>query len=120
MCNLLKLKASQTKLPLSEKYSDMWLCINKIIDGLHLQNHKNKDCKEKLHPDKILTMHPDLKLTKNTMAAEQTFVWLSRFKKILCCMPKPHHLFYCIVWLREEIDTLVFAIYVERSHCYLN
>ena len=28
------------------------------------------------------------------MAAEQTFVWLSRFKKILCAMPKVHHLFY--------------------------
>ena len=27
----------------------------------------------------------------NTMAAEQTFVWLSRF---LCAMPKVHHLFY--------------------------
>lgn len=34
--------------------------------------------------------HPNF----NTMAAEQTFVWLSRFKKILAAMGKTHHLFY--------------------------
>ena len=30
----------------------------------------------------------------NTQVGEQTFVWIGRFKHILCSMNKPHHLFY--------------------------
>ena len=37
------------------------------------------------------------------MVAEQTFVWLSRFKKILCAMPKVHHLFYLHRMVKHRI-----------------
>lgn len=43
------------------------------------------------NPEKIQEMHPDIKI--NTMCGEQTFVWLSRFKKPLCAMDKESHHF---------------------------
>ena len=39
-CNLDRLKLLQDKLPLDDKYSEVWLGINKLIDPLHLKNHK--------------------------------------------------------------------------------
>lgn len=72
----------------------MWLNLNKAIDGLHLRNHKDAECQKMYDPKKIGLMHPDLADSKNTMAAEQTFVWLGRFKKIMSSMGKTHHLFY--------------------------
>ena len=66
------------------------MSIQKIIDSLHIRNHKDQSCKESYNPANLKKELPD----GNTMAAEQTFVWLSRFKKILCAMPKVHHLFY--------------------------
>ena len=62
----------------------------KIIDSLHIRNNVDKKCKELYSPESVKLNHPDY----NTMAAEQTFVWLSRFKKILAAMSKTHHLFY--------------------------
>ena len=72
----------------------MWLNLNKAIDGLHLKNHKNKQCHAEFNPKRISDMYPDLAETKNTMAAGQTFVWLGRFKKITSSLSKTHHLFY--------------------------
>ncbi|CAB4021997.1 Hypothetical predicted protein, partial [Paramuricea clavata] len=39
--------------------------------------------------------NPDDKISAefNTMACEQTFVWASRFKKIICPMPHLHRFF---------------------------
>lgn len=94
MCQLLRLKAARNKLPLPKPYDEMWNYINKAIDAFHLGNHKSDECKERLNPKRIGDMHPHLKDTKNTSAAEQTFSWLGRFKKILSAMNKTHHLFY--------------------------
>lgn len=94
MCQLLKSKASKSKLPLDPPYDNMWNAINKCVDGMHIKNHVENNCWTRLHPDKIYDMHPDLRGKRNTQAAEQTFVWLARFKKIVCSMPKDHHLFY--------------------------
>ena len=41
-------------------------------------------------PEIIKEEHP----TYNTMSCEQTFVWLSRFKKVVCTMQKTHPHFY--------------------------
>jgi hypothetical protein len=94
MCQLVRLKAGRKELPLPKPFDQMWLCINKIIDSLHLKNHVDPKCQTDLNPDKMLKMFPELENTKNTQAAEQTFVWLGRFKKIMSSMPKTHHLFY--------------------------
>ena len=94
MCQLVRCKASKGPLPLPAPYDNMWSRINKIVDGLHIKNHVDPHCHTDLHPDNIYDMYPELEGTRNTQAAEQTFVWLGRFKKIVCSMPKVHHLFY--------------------------
>ena len=40
MCNLDRLQLLREKLPLDGALSDLWLDINKVIDPLHLSNHK--------------------------------------------------------------------------------
>ena len=68
----------------------IWQDVNKIIDSLHIKNHKDRSCREKYDPQVLKKKCS----TYNTMCCEQTFAWLSRFKKILCAMPKEHFHFY--------------------------
>ena len=112
MCHLDNLKVAKTPLPLPGHLSMLWLDVQKIIDSLHIANHKDKRCQEKYHPAEVKEFHPDY----NSMCCEQTFAWLSRytayqracirwsyyycsfvsyrFKRILSSMPKTHHHFY--------------------------
>lgn len=88
MCNLDKLRAAQEPLPLPAPMDKMWSSIVKAVDRLHIRNHKSAKCKDSYNPDKLLPQ------SYNTMAGEQTFAWMSRFKKIVNSMSQPHHLFY--------------------------
>ena len=90
MCHLDGLRAAKNLLPWCSLWDKAWMSVKKIIDRLHISNHKDKKCKEKYDPSTLKEEIPN----GNTMAAEQTFVWLSRFKKNLCAMPKVHHLFF--------------------------
>ena len=90
MCHLDGLTAAKQPLPLPAPFDEMWSRIKKIIDSLHIRNHVDKRCKEVYSPESVKHQHPDY----NTMAAEQTFVWLSRYKRKLAAMTKTHHLFY--------------------------
>ena len=90
MCHLDGLKAAENPLPWAAPWDRAWMFIQKMIDSLDIRNHKDQSCKESYNPANLKKELPD----GNTMAAEQTFVWLSHFKKILCAMPKVHHLFY--------------------------
>ena len=90
MCHVDGMRVAKKPLPWPSPYDRMWMDISKIIDSLHIRNHKSPLCKEAYDPAVLKAKLPG----GNTMAAEQTFVWLSRFKKILCSMPKVHHLFY--------------------------
>ncbi|KAJ8028216.1 hypothetical protein HOLleu_30395 [Holothuria leucospilota] len=94
MCNILKLKAMDWLKKSDGLVARMFTKCQKIIDGLHISNHKSKFCQEVLHPSNFDNMYPELKGTRNTMVAEQTFVWLGRFKKIVCAMPKSRHMFF--------------------------
>ena len=116
MCHLDGLKAARNLLPWPSPWDRAWLSITKIIDSLHIRNHKDKSCQEKYSPATLKEELPE----GNTMAAEQTFVWLSRFKKILCAMPKVHHLFYLhrLMKRRNKYTGLSFDIRARRSHCY--
>ena len=91
MCNLDKIKAANCDLPLPGKLKTMWQRIRKIVDRLHMKNHKSKCCQQKYNPDNVLKAEED---NLNTMAAEQLFAWMSRFKKIVNSMTQTHHLFY--------------------------
>ena len=90
-CNLDKLKAANAELPLPGNLKDMWQRIRKIIDRLHIKNHRNKCCQLKYNPENVLKAEEK---GMNTMAAEQLFSWMSRFKKIVNSMTQTHHLFY--------------------------
>lgn len=107
MCHLNNLKVAKKPLPLPGELKHIWLdtvkvndlklhttdcyCyLMKVIDDLHLSNHKDKRCHEDYSMEKIKRDNPNF----NTMACEQTFAWLSRHKKILCAMTKCHFHFY--------------------------
>lgn len=86
----------------------IWKDINKIIDSLHIKNHVDTKCKEKYSPEDIKKQHP----TYNTMVCEQTFAWLSRYKKIVSAMPKVHHHFYIHRMVKKRNEYI--------SYCYNN
>ena len=78
----------KTNLPLPKPFDQVWKRIGKVIDRLHLRNHVDEKCKRLYNPDD--------KIPKefNTMACEQTFIWASRFKKVMCAMPHLHQFFF--------------------------
>ena len=71
-----KIKAATNELPLPKQFNKIWLNLNKVFDGLDLKNHKNNKCHVEFNPKRISDMYQYLAETKNTMAVEQTFVWL--------------------------------------------
>ena len=72
MCHLNNLRVAKQLLPLHGDLKYIWLDVNKIIDSLHLSNHKDDRCKVTYDPAKMLSDG------MNTMSCEQTFAWLSR------------------------------------------
>ena len=90
MCHVDALNVAQKALHFHPPFDNEWLKANKIINSLHTALNKSEGCKEKYNPAKLKDILPDW----HTMAGKQTFTWLSRFKKILCSMPKAHHMFF--------------------------
>lgn len=88
MCHLDSLRISKSQLPLPVPFNEAWQLISKVIDRLHLRNHVDRKCKELYDPDKRIP--PNF----NTMACEQTFIWASRLKKVMCAMPHVHQFFF--------------------------
>ena len=82
MCNLDSLKVACSPLPLPGDLKYIWQDIGKVIDDLHIKNHKNPKCHEKYSTETLREQLPKA----NTIACEQTFAWLSRYKMILCAM----------------------------------
>ncbi len=109
MCHLNNLKVARRPLPLPGNLRFIWQDINKIIDDLHLNNHKDPTCHEQYSSKSIREANPDF----NTMACEQTFAWLSRFKKIACAMPKTHHHFYLHRMVKRRNSYISFC-YVHK------
>ncbi|XP_065885988.1 uncharacterized protein [Dysidea avara] len=108
MCHVNNLKVARNDLPLPGDLKYIWKDINKIIDSLHINNHCDPRCKTLYDPQPIKEKNPSF----NTMACEQTFAWMSRFKKIVCSMPKTHHHFY--------IHRMVKRRNAYISYCYLH
>ena len=50
----------------------------------------------------------------NTMCCEQTFVWLSKFKKIMCAMPKEHFHFYMHRLIKRRNTYIEFCYSCKR------
>ncbi len=89
MCHVDNLKVARKSLPLPGDLKYIWTDITKVIDELHIHNHRDTRC-EKYSMDKIKIDNPNY----NTMACEQTFAWLSRYMKIMCAMKKTHFHFF--------------------------
>ena len=93
MCQLDKLLASKELLPFPPPLDGMWSRVSKIIDGLHIANHKNPNCRQKYGPQKFQQILRD-DFEKNTMAAEITFSWLTKFRRQANSMPKENQIFF--------------------------
>ena len=88
MCHVDSLKISKKDLPFPKPLHEAWKLVPKAIDRLHLRNHFDPKCKQLYNADdKIPPQY-------NTMACEQTFVWASRFKKVMYAMPRLHQFFF--------------------------
>ena len=79
-----------------------------MIDSLHLRNHVDPSCKEQYSSAHIKEKNPFY----NTMVCEQTFAWLSRYKRIIGSMPKIHFLFFLHRMIKHRNDYI--------SMCYKN
>lgn len=88
MCHLDGMRAARCALPFPKPWDNMWQAIGKVLDRFHFSNHVDESCRVKYNPENFL-LNDD-----NSEVAEQTFVWVGRFKKIVCAMPKVHHLFF--------------------------
>ena len=91
-----RLKAFKESVPeviLPKEYANMWWKIRKIIDGLHLKNHRREDCKARYNPKQFGKVQPNVEHA-DTMAAEQQFSWLSKFRKQMNSMTKERQLFF--------------------------
>lgn len=106
MCHLDNLKVAKKDLPLPGDLKYIWKDINKIIDTLHIKNHVDQRCRENYSPEATKVKNPGY----NTMVCEQTFAWLSRYKRIVRSMPKVHHHFYLHRMIKKR------NIYI--SYCY--
>jgi hypothetical protein len=109
MCHLDGMRAARCALPFPKPWDNMWQAIGKVLDRFHFSNHVDESCKVKYNPENFL-LNDD-----NSEVAEQTFVWVRRFKKIVCAMPKVHHLFFYIAWLSGETSTPHCVISVVRN-----
>ena len=63
MYHLNNLKVARRQLTLSGDLAHLWLDVNKIIDDLHIKNHRDPRCEQYRAPAEI----------ENTMSYEQTF-----------------------------------------------
>ena len=71
MCRLDGLKVAQEPLPLPRDLQYIWRDVTKVIDELHLKNHRDRSCHQKYSFASIKQSNPEF----NTMACEQTFAW---------------------------------------------
>lgn len=105
MCHVDGLKLLREALALEEPYPTIWQDVNKVIDDLHIANHKPA-CEISYNPDKVREDFPDA----NLMVCEQTFTWLGRFKKVLNATPKVHYHFL--------VHRLISTRNRYTEHCY--
>jgi hypothetical protein len=88
MCHLDGLRAARRALQFPKPWNSMWHVIGKVLDRFHFGNHTDENCKVKYNPENHLLKDD------NSEVVEQTFIWAGRYKKIVCAMPKVHHLFF--------------------------
>lgn len=116
MCNLAKLKVARNPLPFHPPLDSVWHNVDKIVDSFHVKNHVWAKCREQFSPARIKEENPNY----NTQAGEQMFVWVGRFKHILCSMNKTHHLFYLQSYECYQNGSPSFLSHQKFSPLFLN
>jgi hypothetical protein len=106
ICHVDELKLLANRLALPAPYDEVWLSIQKVIDPLHIRNHKRPKCKQLYNPEKVKEAIPEA----NLMCAEQTFAWMGRYKKIFNSMTKTHFHFMLHRLVKERNS--------YTTHCY--
>ena len=82
VCNLANMKLWREPLPI-KMLPNLWHDhLVKIIDSVHLHNHRRESCKTDFNPAILKKELPGA----NTMICEETFAWLSRYKKKFKCI----------------------------------
>ena len=96
----LRLLMMKKPLPLPGPMADFWSKITKVIDNVHLGNHKRPACKEDYHPNQVKDKIPDA----NLMICEETYAWAGRYKKILNSFPKTkfHFMLHHLIKMRNR------------------
>ena len=84
VCNLSNMRLWREPLPI-KSFTNLWTeNLIKIIDSIHLHNHKRESCHKDFNPKILKEKLPD----GSTVICKQTFCWLGRFKRILNALPK--------------------------------
>ncbi len=104
MCHVDSLRLAKKDLPFPAPFNQAWKLVSKVIDRLHLRNHKDPACK------RLYNAEDKLPSQYNTMACEQTFVWASRLKKVICAMPRLHQFFFLHRSVKQR------NTYTQRCH----
>ena len=115
MCHLDGLKAAKNPLPLAAPWDRAWMCIQKIIDSLHIRDHKDQSCKESYNPANLKKELPD----GNTMAADisKHLCGCHASRKFYVPCQKSTIYFIYIGWLNIETDIQQLVTRTVRSHC---
>lgn len=53
MCHLDGMRVAREPLPLPPPYNVMWKSVTKIIDELHIKNHRDEKCQTVYHPKSV-------------------------------------------------------------------
>ena len=72
-----------------------------FIDSLHIVNHKQELCHQIYNPELLKSELPDA----NTMIAEQTFTWLSRYKVLFLFILLSHFERIITLWNPWNLQT---------------
>lgn len=94
MCQLNGLNAEKIPQPWPSPWGKAWTCIKKVIDNLHIWNHKDASCREAYSPATLKKQLPE----GNTMAVEQTVCSSLGLRKLCVPCEKSTIYFTYIVW----------------------
>ena len=114
MCHLDGMKASRSPLPFPSPWDKAWTSVTKIIDSLHINNHKDESCREKYDPSvlkKKFRKEIRWQLNKRLFGCLASKKYCVPCQKCITCSTS-------IVWLSTEIGILLHVTNMERSLCY--
>ena len=92
MCHLNNLNVAKSPLPLPRDLQYIWSDIRKVIDDLHLKNHRDPTCKEKYNIESI--WQPSIQILTPCPVNKRLLGWAGLRKFYMWCHAKTHFHFY--------------------------